>query len=79
MLMQPNIHLHVNDHKTFVKLKILSFNNLACLYKKKRKLSIALRAVSFALELSEYLLKSQTCDEKYDIISTYLNKAAIYS
>jgi hypothetical protein len=33
------------------KIKILTFNNLACIYKKKKKFGIALRAVSFALEI----------------------------
>jgi len=46
--------------KTLGRLKVLTFNNLACIYKKKKKFGIALRSVSFALEVEEALMQSQT-------------------
>lgn len=47
--MIPYLHKYLRDLKTLGKLKVLTFNNLACIYKKKRKFGIALRSVSFAL------------------------------
>jgi mRNA deadenylase 3'-5' endonuclease subunit Ccr4 len=47
--MTPNINRFVKDIKTLGKVKVLTFNNLACIYKKKRMFGIALRSVSFAL------------------------------
>jgi len=49
--MTPNLNRFVKDIKTLGKIKVLTFNNLACIYKKKRKFGIALRSVSFALEI----------------------------
>jgi hypothetical protein len=49
LLMTPNMNKYVKDIKTLGKVKVLTFNNLACIYKKKQKFGIALRSVSFAL------------------------------
>lgn len=49
LLMTPNMGRFVKDLKTLGKVKVLTFNNLACIYKKKKMLGIALRSVSFAL------------------------------
>ena len=50
LLMRPQINKYLqNDLKTLGKIKILTFNNLACIYQKKKKYGIALRSVSFAL------------------------------
>jgi len=35
--------------------------------------------VSFALQLEEFMLQNESNEQKYEIIPTYLNKAAIYS
>ena len=51
LLMTPNMNRFVKDLKTLGKIKVLTFNNLACIYKKKKKFGIALRSVSFALEI----------------------------
>jgi tetratricopeptide (TPR) repeat protein len=79
LLMLPEIEKHMLDVTQLKKLKILSFNNLSCIYKKKRKFGVALRAISYAVKLEEELLKAQVAQEKYDIVPTYLNKAAIFS
>ena len=47
--MIPNLNRFIKDIKTLGKIKVLTFNNLACIYKKKKKFGIALRSVSFAL------------------------------
>ena len=47
--MTPNLNKFVKDLKTLGKIKVLTFNDLACIYKKKKKFGIALRSVSFAL------------------------------
>lgn len=77
--MLPQTEKYVKDGSTFQKLKILSFNNLSCIYKKKKKFGVALRAITHAIELEEKILQSEGSQEKYDVIPTYLNKAAIYS
>ncbi len=60
LLMTPSMNKYVKDLKTLGKVKVLTFNNLACIYKKKKKFGIALRSVSFALEIEEALLNEQT-------------------
>lgn len=40
---------------------------------------MALKAVSYAIDLEENLIKDFKDEEKYDIVPTYLNKAAILS
>ena len=40
---------------------------------------MGLKAVSYAIELEETLIKDFKDEEKYDIVPTYLNKAAILS
>lgn len=40
---------------------------------------MALKAVSFAIDLEEELLGNCKEEEKYDIVPTYLNKAAVLS
>lgn len=47
--MLPGLNKFIKDINLLGKIKILTFNNLACIYKKKKKFGIALRAVSFAL------------------------------
>lgn len=59
------------------RLKILTFNNLACILKRSGHLQMALRAVSFAIHLEEAAALPD--DQKYDIVPTYLNRAAILS
>ena len=51
LLMLPETEKYVKDTATFQKLKILSFNNLSCIYKKKKKYGVALRAITYAIEL----------------------------
>jgi hypothetical protein len=79
MLMEPEIEQAMTDQAQLRKLKVLSFNNLSCIYKKKRKFGVALRAINYALKLEEELLSAADSQEKYDIIPTYLNKAAIFN
>jgi len=54
--MIPSVEAYVKEGAQLCKLKILSFNNLSCLYKKKKKYGIALRAINHALSLEEQLL-----------------------
>jgi len=79
LLMLPNINDYVGDASLVTKLKILSFNNLSCLYKQKKKYGVAMRTIDFAVKLEEEMLKTQLSEQKYDIIPTFLNKAAVYS
>jgi hypothetical protein len=69
----------VVPYSTLAKLKVLTFNNLACVLKKNRHMNVALKAVSFALELELQLIGSKQHQEHYDIVATFLNKAAILS
>lgn len=76
--MVPEVSKYV-DETLLTKLKILNFNNICCIYKKLKKYGIALRSINYALELEEKMLTINNNEEKYDIVPTYLNKAAIYS
>jgi hypothetical protein len=49
--MIPEICKYIKDETLLNKLKILSFNNLSCIYKKKKKFGIALRSINQALDL----------------------------
>jgi hypothetical protein len=49
------------------------------MYKKAKKYGLAVRAVSHAIQIEEYMFRNETRGEKYEIIQTYLNKAAILS
>ena len=69
----------IGDDWQLDKLRVLNHNNLSCLYKRRKKHGVALRSINFALELEEKRLRDQQDCEKYDIVPTYLNKAAIYS
>ena len=51
MLMLPQIDKYLEDATLLKKLKILSFNNLSCLYKQKKKFGVAMRAIDFAVKL----------------------------
>lgn len=77
--MHPALQKWVSDKDTLTKLKVLTFNNLACIYKKNKHFMMALKSVSFAVSLEEELNKDSKDEEKYDIVPTYLNKAAILS
>lgn len=55
--MLPQVAQHITDEATLSKLKILTFNNLACILKKNRHFMMALKAVSFAIDLEETLIK----------------------
>lgn len=79
VVMLPQVAQHLADGPALSKLKILTFNNLACILKKSRHFMMALKAVSFAIDLEEALMRDCKDEDKYDIVPTYLNKAAILS
>lgn len=79
IVMLPQVPHYITDQSTLTKLKILTFNNLACILKKNKHYMMALKAVSYAIDLEENLIKDFKDEEKYDIVPTYLNKAAILS
>lgn len=51
VVMLPQLSKYITEQNNLGKLKVLTFNNLACLYKKSKHYMMALRAVSFALDL----------------------------
>lgn len=53
--MVPQVEKYVEEAQ-LMKLKILNFNNITCIYKKLKKFGIALRSINYALELEEKLL-----------------------
>jgi tetratricopeptide (TPR) repeat protein len=79
VVMLPQVARYVTDHSTLTKLKVLTFNNLSCILKKNRHFMMALKAISYAIDLEENLISDFKDEEKYDIVPTYLNKAAILS
>lgn len=62
-------------------LKILSFNNLSCIHRKKHNFQVAFKAVSLALKLEKTRLKlnPNKLDCVKNIVSTYMNQAVICS
>lgn len=56
VVMIPAVERYFLDGVTLSKLKILTFNNLACILKKNRRFMMALKAVSFAIDLEERLI-----------------------
>lgn len=61
LLMIPHIGKYIESPKNLGSLKILTFNNLACIYKKMKKFALAVKAVSYAIQIEEFLFKN---DEK---------------
>lgn len=61
LLMTPHIGKYIESPKNLGSLKILTFNNLACIYKKMKKFALAVKAVSYAIQIEEFLFKN---DEK---------------
>lgn len=49
LLMTKSLGKYIMPLKVLGELKVLTFNNLACIYKRKKKFTLALRSVSFAL------------------------------
>jgi hypothetical protein len=70
---------YVTPLRVLGELKVLTFNNLACIYKRKRKFGMAMTAVGFALQIEEVLSKGECAANRMNIVTTYLNKAAILS
>lgn len=79
LLMVKAIGKYIAPLKVLGELKVLTFNNLSCIYKRKKKLQLALRSVGYALEIEESLVQEENYDDRQNIITTYLNKAAILS
>lgn len=79
LLNQKNFSkLYVNPLKLY-ESKILTYNNLSCIYRKLGKLQLASKIMSFALELEEKLAHENYGNSNISIISTYLNKSSILS
>lgn len=51
LLMTPHIGRYMESSKNLGSIKILTFNNLACIYKKKKKFALAVKAVSYAIQI----------------------------
>jgi hypothetical protein len=58
LLMTPHLNKYIDTAKTLGSLKVLTFNNLACLYKKMKKFALAVKAVSYAIQIEEYMFKN---------------------
>ena len=56
---------------------MLTYNNLACIYQKRKQFALALKSLSFAVDLEEKLVADGYEPAKTSIVSTLLNKAAI--
>lgn len=57
LLMVKAVGKYVAPLKVLGELKVLTFNNLSCIYKRKKKLQLALRSVGYALEIEESLVQ----------------------
>ena len=59
LIMTPHVAKYMSDPLELGRMKVLTFNNLACIYKKKKKFGLAIRAVSYAIQIEEYLFKNK--------------------
>lgn len=59
LIMTPHISKYLEDSLELGRIKVLTFNNLACIYKKKKKFGLAIRAVTYAIQIEEYLFKNK--------------------
>lgn len=75
--MNKSIHKFVRPLQKYGEMKVLTFNNLACIYQKRRQFALALKSVSFAVDLEEKLVSDNFEPAKTSIVSTLINKAAI--
>lgn len=51
VIMLPQVPKYIEESNVLTKLKILTFNNLGCILKKNKHFMMALKAVSFAIDL----------------------------
>lgn len=82
LLHNPNIsRIFEKTPEKLQELKIMSFNNLSCVHRKRKNFPMAYKAVSHALKLETQQLKSspRKIETVKNIISTYLNQAVICS
>lgn len=79
LLNQKNIMKIYSSQLKLFESKILTYNNLSCLYRKLGKLSLSHKVISFALDLEEKLAAEGYGSSNISIISTYLNKSSILS
>jgi Tetratricopeptide repeat. len=79
LLNQRNVIVVYGDQNKLYEAKILTYNNLSCIYRKLGKLSLSLKVVTFAIGLEEKLVAENYGNSSISIISTYLNKSAILS
>ena len=67
---------YFKEPQTFMQLKVLTYNNLSCIYKQQGKYSLALKAITNALAIEEKLIEKSPI-YRVEIISTFLNRSAI--
>ena len=79
VVMQPDLGRHFTEQGQLARLTVLTFNNFSCILKQHKHLLLSLKAMSHALALEEGLLKERPLQHHYDIVPSYLNKAAILS
>lgn len=79
LITQKNINLVISIPEKLSEFKILTYNNLSCIYRNIGKLSLALKVLNYAVDLEEKLVEKEYGTSYLSIVSTYLNKSAILS
>lgn len=79
MLFFKSICKTVRPVEKLLQLRVLTFNNLSCIYKEQRQYENALSSVELALQIEDYLLSKNYVHTHKSIASTYLNKCVILS
>ena len=69
---------YFKEPQTFMQLKVLTYNNLSCIYKQQGKYSLALKAITNALAIEEKLLDKNK-SLLVNVVETMLNRSAILS
>lgn len=58
LLMTPYISKFIENPKSLASITILTFNNMACIFKKEGKHALAVKAVSYAIGIEEKQFKN---------------------
>lgn len=79
LLTQRKIDLIIPIPEKISEFKILTYNNLSCVYRKIGKNALSLKVLHYAIDLEEQLVAHNYGNSVMSIISTFLNKSAILS
>lgn len=79
LLSQEQTYLMYQTREKLYESKILSYNNLSCVYNAMKKYDLSAKVISSAIKLEEELAAEHYGQSELSIVSTYFNYSAILS